>query len=106
MRDATVRNMTGLTEDEGRIVLADRVDIASASALRQAVLAAGGDIRLDAGAVIAVTSPGMQVLMAARDHMERTGRELRIDPVSAGFRTSARTLGVPLDRLRTSGENA
>lgn len=90
--------------DGGTIVLPDRVDLGSAGRLRETALAADGDMSIDASGVSVVTSPGFQVLMAARDRQRARGRSLRLLRPSAGFAACAATLGVTLDRLQTPGD--
>lgn len=96
---------TGTLAD-GVFILKERLDIAGAEALRAAILAADGDLTVDAGSVHLLTTPGLQVLMAGRDHQAARGHALRVEPVSAGFRACLRTLGVPLERLQTGGTPA
>lgn len=98
--------MTSETRTNGPFILKERLDISGAEALRAVILAADGDLTIDAGAVSIVTTPGLQVLMAGRDHQASKGHALHLRPVSDGFRACLRTLGVPLDRLRTGGESA
>ena len=95
--------MTERTRTKGAFVLRERLDIAGAEALRDAILTADGDLTVDAGAVALLTTPGLQVLMAGRDHMAAQGHALQVAPVSQGFRACLRTLGIPLDRIQTSG---
>lgn len=94
------------TRVDGVFILKERLDIAGAEALRDALLSAKGDVRVDAGSVSLLTTPGLQVLMAGRDHQAARGHALRISPVSAGFLACLRTLGVPLERLQTGGNPA
>lgn len=101
-----MQDMNGSAERDGVIVLPDRLDIGAAARLRDAVLAATGDVSLDAGAVSMITTPGLQVVMAARDHLRADGRRLTLRNVSSGFSACAATLGVPLDRLATSEDRA
>ena len=86
------------------IVLPERMDLATAGRLRAAILAAAGDVVLDAAGVDIMTSPGIQVLMAARNRQRERGRSLRLAAPSAGFSACAATLGVPLARLETTGD--
>ena len=95
--------MNGSTEQGGLITLPERLDIGAAPRLRDALLAAEGDVELDAHAVTIMTTPGLQVIMAARDHLRDGGRTLRLRNVSPAFEACIATLGVPLARLRTSG---
>ena len=95
--------MTRLAEEGGAIVLPARSDTPVAVALRDRILAAEGDVTLDARAVSVLTTPVLQVLMAGRDHLAGRGRALAIVAPSDGFEASLRTLGVPFDRVRTSG---
>lgn len=88
---------------DGAIVLPDRLDLAAAGRLRLACLDAPGDIAIDAGAVTVATTPAFQVLIAARDRQAARGLGFRIEPVSEGFASCARTLGVPISRLRCPG---
>ncbi len=89
------------TRADGVFTLKERLDIAGAEALRDAILGADGDLTVDAGSVSLLTTPGLQVLMAGRDHLAAKGHALRIAPVSSGFHACLRTLGVPLERLQT-----
>lgn len=98
--------MSSETRTDGLFILKERLDISGAEALRAVILAADGDLTIDAGAVSIVTTPGLQVLMAGRDHLAAKGHALHLSPVSAGFRACLQTLGVPLDRLRTGGAAA
>ncbi|WP_179379999.1 STAS domain-containing protein [Jannaschia marina] len=85
------------------IVLPERLDMAAAIRLRDDLLARAGDLALDASAVVHVTTPGLQILMAARDHQGAQDRALAITAPSSGFLDAIGTLGVSLDRLRTGG---
>lgn len=96
-------DMSGLTERNGTIALPDRFDIGAAPRLRQALLSASGDVSLDASRVTIVTTPALQVLMAARDHLSGQGRALSIDAPSPCFLACIETLGVPMKRIVTAG---
>lgn len=98
--------MTELAERDGAIVLPARMDIAAAGVLRDAVLARTRDLVLDASDVTLLTSPALQVLMAARDHQREGNRTIRIVDPSPGFASSIAMLGVPLDRLQTAEPGA
>ncbi len=87
----------------GAIALPPRVDIGSAGALRDAILAHEGDIVLDARAVTVVTSPGFQVLMACRDRQARAGCGMRLANATPAFSSCAATLGIRPERLTCAG---
>lgn len=98
--------MTGLTERDGATALPERMDIAAARLLRDAVLARTADHVFDARDVSIVTTPALQVLMAIRDHQLGNDRQISITAPSTGFIQSIRTLGISLDRLQTGGTPA
>ncbi|SDZ46569.1 STAS domain-containing protein [Jannaschia faecimaris] len=98
--------MTALTESDGVIVLPERVDISAADALRDLVLADTRDLTFDAGTVALVTTPGLQVMMAARDHQKARNKTMRIVAPSTGFCACLQTLGVPIERLQTGEGSA
>ncbi|WP_220749389.1 STAS domain-containing protein [Jannaschia pagri] len=81
------------------MVLPPRVDIASAGDVRTWFLDLTTDARLDASSVEVVTTPGLQVLMAGRDHLNRQSLRLTIDAPSAAFLSCLQALGTPLVRL-------
>ncbi|SFI30441.1 STAS domain-containing protein [Jannaschia pohangensis] len=97
--------MTDKPED-AVIVLPKRLEMTTANALRDEVLAIEGDLVLDASGVTVVTTPGVQVLMAIRDHQALRGRHVRVDRPTGDFMSCIAILGAPLSRLQTEGVTA
>lgn len=98
--------MSELSQEDGVILLPERMDIIAAGLLRTTILAEACDLVLDASEVAMMTTPAIQVVMAARDHQQEQGNSLRIEAPSPGFTAAAKTLGVPLDRMQTAGDTA
>jgi len=94
--------MTDKPED-AVIALPKRLEMTTAGALRDEVLEIKGNLVLDASAVSVVTTPGVQVLMAIRDHQALRGHQVRVESPTRDFLSCITILGAPLSRLQTEG---
>ncbi len=93
--------MTGMIDETGVLRLPERAEISIAAELRETILAARCDISIDAEDVNVLTTPVVQVLMAARNHQRDAGHAFTIDRTSPSFRSCLKKLGVDQARLTT-----
>ena len=88
------------------LILAKRLDLTEAAALRQSLLdRAGQAVTLDAGEVVHLGGLCLQVLLSAARDWQALGRALRIDPRSAGFDAALSTFSVPLCNLQSEASS-
>ena len=79
------------------IVLAPVLDLSLADQLKEiflTALAAGGDIRLDAGKVDRITTPCLQLFVAADRAVSENGGKLKIVQASEAVVTALRDIGL------------
>ena len=87
----------------GPLVLAKRLDLTEAAALRQSLLdRAGQAVTLDAGRVAHLGGLCLQVLLSAARDWRAAGRALKINARSAGFDAALSTFAVPLASLESA----
>ncbi|MEM9796617.1 MAG: STAS domain-containing protein [Pseudomonadota bacterium] len=101
-----MQELRKLEDADGRLRLPPRLDMQRAPALRDWFLAREDDTVLDASDVEVLTTPALQVLMAARDHLQSHGHGLTLQNPSDALCGCLQMLGVPLQRLVTSGDTA
>jgi anti-anti-sigma regulatory factor len=85
------------------IALPTRVDLPCSIELRERILSSSSDITLDASGVSMLTTPGLQVLMAAKPYLASDKRVLKIDTPSPEFLACLKDFGTELDALQTEG---
>lgn len=81
------------------ILLMPKMDLTYAPSLRDRLVDVTGDCTLDASAVEVVTSPVLQVLMAAGDRARARGSRLAIRNPSQAFIACLTILGVTIARI-------
>lgn len=85
-----------------RIQLEARMSVQHAPALLESLQALRGEpVDLDASGVIAVSTPCLQVLLAAGEDWRDTGHSLRIIDPSTDFLMALDHLGISLDALQS-----
>lgn len=85
------------------IALPTRVDLPYSIELRERILASSSDITFDASGVSMLTTPGLQVMMAAKPFLASEGRVLKIDTPSLEFLACLKDFGTDMDALQTQG---
>lgn len=85
------------------IALPARVDLPASIALRDQLLSSSSDVTCDASAVTMLTTPGLQVLLAAKPHFASESRVFRIETPSAEFLSCLTDFGTDLSAVQTEG---
>ena len=85
------------------IALPARVDLSASIDLRDRLLSSSSDVTIDASGVNILTTPGLQVLLAAKPHLAADSRVLTIDAPSAEFLTCLADFGTALSAIQTEG---
>ncbi|PVZ47848.1 STAS domain-containing protein [Thalassobacter stenotrophicus] len=85
------------------IALPARVDLSASIDLRDRLLSGSSDVTIDASSVNILTTPGLQVLLAAKPHLAADSRALTIDAPSAEFLSCLTSFGTDLSAIQTEG---
>lgn len=85
------------------ITLPARIDLPYSIELRDRVLSSSSDITFDASGVSMLTTPGLQVLLAAKTYLASDSRVLKIDTASPELLSCLKDFGTDLDALQTEG---
>lgn len=85
------------------IALPSRVDLGASIALRDQLLSTSSDVTIDAAAVNILSTPGLQVLLAAKAHLAADKRSLKVDTPSPEFIACLTDFGTNIDNLQTEG---
>ncbi|MEM7710522.1 MAG: STAS domain-containing protein [Pseudomonadota bacterium] len=93
MQEAARPALAPMAQTETQVDLPARSDLSSARHLRDAVLAGDGKLVLRAGDVEVLTSPVLQVLMAARRGLASEGRHIALTSASPAFDDCLLALG-------------
>lgn len=83
------------------ITLPGRVDLPASVALRDQILSSSNDITIDASGVSMLGTPGLQVLLAARQHIDAAGKHISIDRPSPDFLACIADFGTDVSSLET-----
>ncbi|MCB1351956.1 MAG: STAS domain-containing protein [Rhodobacteraceae bacterium] len=82
--------------------LESRLTVQHAPALLDSLrMRRGGDLTLDASSVVTISTPCMQVLLAAGESWRRDGRRLQIMDPSSDFLMDLEHLGIGLEALQS-----
>lgn len=84
-------------DDQHAIVLSDRADFSQAEELKGAfetVVASTGDVDVDAQNVEFISTPCLQIIIAAATSIQRTGRKFQISNASPAFHDAVNELGL------------
>ncbi|MEM7488471.1 MAG: STAS domain-containing protein [Pseudomonadota bacterium] len=88
-----------MSQTETTIDLPRRADLSTAGPLRDAFLAAKGDVHLRAGAVEVLNSPVLQVLLSARRTLEAADRRVVLVAASRAFDDCLALLGASREHV-------
>ena len=86
------------------IALPPRVDLSASIDLRDRLLSGSGDVAIDASAVNILTTPGLQVLLAAKPYLAADSRAMVIDAPSTEFLACLSDFGTDLSAVQTKGD--
>lgn len=85
-----------------RLHLESRMTVQHASALLENLQALEGqDVDLDASSIVSVSTPCLQILLAASEAWHSAGRRLRVTDPSTDFLMALDHLGISLDALQS-----
>lgn len=102
MGNETAQAADSASGSSSRLRLESRMAVQHAPALLKNLQALKGqDVDLDASGVIAVSTPCLQVLLAASENWRETGHRLRITDPSTDFLMALDHLGINLDALQS-----
>lgn len=85
------------------ITLPGRVDLPASIDLREQILSSSNDITIDASEVTMLSTPGLQVLLAAKQHLGAVGKDILIDRPSPEFLACVADFGTDVSSLESKG---